>query len=67
MNFKLVHFSERLLEDYLNLINKGKVRMPETSQLKNAGVTSKRLFSERSLNFLQTEESVRNKLRFIFD
>lgn len=49
MNLKLVHFSERLLDDYFNLIQKGKVRMPE---LRNS---SKR--GARTANFLQTEDN----------
>lgn len=31
MNFKLVHLTEKVLEEYLNLIHKGKVKMPEAS------------------------------------
>ena len=65
MNFKLVHFTERILEEYLNLIHKGKVKMPEARVGSNS---SKRLFNDRSgINFMQTEETLRNKLRFIFD
>lgn len=66
LNFKLVHFTEKVLEDYLNLIHKNKVKMPDTANLvKGAG--SKRMFNERAGNFLVTEEILRKKLRFIFE
>lgn len=66
LNFKLVHFTEKVLEDYLNLIHKGKVKMPDTTNLAK-GAGSKRMFNERAVNFMMTEETLRNKLRFIFE
>jgi hypothetical protein len=68
LNFKLVHFTEKVLEDYLNLIHKGKVKMPEANQIKVSSNASRRLFNDqRGVNFMQTEETLRNKLRYIFD
>jgi hypothetical protein len=69
LNFKLFHFTEKVLEDYLNLIHKGKVKMPDISSLsKGAGPGSKRMFNDRGAsNFMMTEETLRNKLRFIFE
>ncbi len=63
LNFKLIHFTEKVLEDYLTLIHKGRVKMPDISLIKG----SKRLANEPSLNFMQTEETLRNKLRYIFE
>jgi len=59
-----VHFTEKVLEDYLNLIHKGKVKMPEISSLPKG---SKKIFNDRGTNFMVTEETLRNKLRFIFE
>ena len=68
MNFKLVHFTEKVLEDYLNLIHKGKVKMPEANLIKVSSNASRSLFNDqRGVNFMQTEETLRNKLRYIFD
>jgi hypothetical protein len=67
LNLKLVHFTEKVLEDYLNLIHKGRVKMPDVNNLPKGGASSKRLFNERATNFMVTEETLRNKLRFIFE
>jgi hypothetical protein len=50
INLKLVHLTERLLNDYLNLVMKGQVRMPEL------GIGSKSMML-RSTQFLMTEDS----------
>lgn len=64
MNMKLVHFSERFLNDYYNLSQKGIVRLPDSQ----ANASSKRGFgglsgSIRTANFMQTEDSQKNRLR----
>ncbi len=59
INFKLVHFSDKLLNEYYTLIQNGKVRMPDYG--KNG---SKR---NATMSFLQTEDSQKNELRALFE
>ena len=67
INLKVLHFSERLLNDYYNLVQRGKVKMPEVS---SGRYGSKRLNMDRSgANFMMTEEesSQKNELRALFE